>query len=133
MNGITKKILVLDDERSLRDSICDALRAEGYALTETGDGDRGKELLNDRFDLVITDFVHPGVDGLKLVEYIDSKWPGTPIIFMTAYLSQSAAAALLQGRAEFFPKPINLASLLQMVRQLLSKVASPVLACLFVV
>jgi DNA-binding NtrC family response regulator len=129
---MTEKILVLDDELSLRNSICDALRAQGYDVTDTGDGDRAVELLNGRFDLVITDFVHPGVDGLKLVEYIQHKWPRTHIIFTTAYLAPHAAGALLQGRAEFLSKPIDLAALLGIVRRLLSKVASPVLACVSV-
>jgi DNA-binding NtrC family response regulator len=116
---MTEKILLLEHEPPLRKAIGDALRAEGYAVTETGDGDRALELLNDRFDLVIADFVHPGVDGLKLNKYIHAKWPQTGIIFMTAYLSAYAAEALLQGRAEFLPKPINLAALLGMVRRLL--------------
>jgi len=115
-----EKILVLEDEPPLRKSIGDALRAEGYEVTETGDGDHAVELLNDRFDLVIADFVHPGVDGLKLTEYVHMKWPHTPIIFMTAYLSSPAAEELLQRRAEFLAKPINLASLLATVKRLLS-------------
>jgi DNA-binding NtrC family response regulator len=119
-----EKILVLEHEASVRKSICDALRAEGYEITETGDGDRAVELLNDRFDLVIADFVHPGVDGLKLTEYIHNKWPRTPIIFMTAYLSAHAAEALLQRRAEFLPKPVDLAALLGTVRRLLSPAQS---------
>jgi DNA-binding response OmpR family regulator len=127
---MTEKILVLEDESSLRTSICDGLGAEGYQVVETGDGDRAVELLHARFDLVITDFVHPGLDGLKLVEYIHIRWPHTPIIFMTAYLAPNAAGALLQGRAEFVSKPIDVASLVAMVKRLLSRVASPVLACM---
>lgn len=116
---MTEKILLLEHEPPLRKSIGDALRAAGYEVTETGNGDRAVELLNDRFDLVIADFVHPGVDGLKLIKYIHAKWPQTGIIFMTAYLSAHAAEALLERRAEFLPKPVNLGALLEMVRRLL--------------
>jgi CheY-like chemotaxis protein len=114
------KILLLEHDSSTRKSISDQLRAHGYEVTETDDGDRAVELLTDRFDLVITDFVHSGVDGLKLVEYIRSKWPQTPVIFTSAYLSVSAAAALLEGRAEFLSKPIDLVALPGTVKRLIT-------------
>jgi two-component system, cell cycle sensor histidine kinase and response regulator CckA len=124
------KILVVDDDVDIRRNIRGALLGEAYEIIEAGDGDRAVELLNGRFDLVITDFVHPGMDGLKLVKYIRAKWPETPIIFMTAYLSPNAAEALLLGTAEFMAKPFQLAALLRTVRRLMLQVSSPVVAYL---
>jgi DNA-binding NtrC family response regulator len=125
------KVLLVDDDIEIRSNIRDALRSEHYEVDETGDGDEAVKLLNRRFDLVVTDFVHPGLDGLKLVEHIRSKWPTTPIVFMTAYISPNAAQALLCGGAEFISKPIDLAILLETIRRLLkAKILSSVLACL---
>jgi DNA-binding response OmpR family regulator len=125
------KILLVDDDIELRRNIGAALRQDGYEVDEAGDGDQAVKLLKQPFDLVVTDFVHPGLDGLKLVEHIRSKWPRTAIVFMTAYLSSNAAGALLRGGAEFMPKPIDVAVLLATVRRLLqSKIVSSVLACL---
>ena len=124
------KILLVDDDIETRRNICGALLGEAYEVTETGDGDRAVELLKGRFDLVITDFVHPGIDGLKLVEYIRARWPETPIILMTAYLSPNAAKTLLHGMAEFIAKPLQLDALVQTVRRLMLQVSPSVLVYL---
>jgi DNA-binding response OmpR family regulator len=125
------KILLVDDDPKIRSQIGDALRKEHYEIHEAADGDQALNLLNRRFDLVVTDFVHPGLDGLKLVEHIRVKWPTTPVVFITAYLSPNAARALLREGAEFIAKPIDLPVLVATVRRLLgSKIVSPVLACL---
>jgi DNA-binding NtrC family response regulator len=124
------KILLIDDDIEIRRNIRGALIGEAYEIIEAHDGDRAAELLKSRFDLVITDFVHPGMDGLKLVEYIRGKWPETPIVFMTAYLSPNSAEALLQGKAEFIAKPFQLDALVRIVRRLGLQVGSPILVCL---
>jgi two-component system response regulator FlrC len=113
---VAQKILVVEDDIIIRTNICDALKAAGYDATEARDGEEARELvINRRFDLVISDFVIPKIHGLKLVEFIRSKWPETPILLLTAYLSVDAAQIILQGAAEPVHKPVELDALVATV------------------
>ncbi|HWO42588.1 MAG TPA: response regulator [Candidatus Eisenbacteria bacterium] len=117
---MTEKILVVEDDVIIRQSIRDLLRSEGYEVAEAGDGAHALRLLErDRFDLVISDFVMPRLDGLKVVEQVHATCPQTPVIFLTGYLSRRSANALLRGMAEFIQKPITFELLLATVRRLL--------------
>lgn len=113
-----EKILLVEDELSVRRSICEVLqRVGGYEVHEAGDGLEALELLKSRkFDLVITDYIMPRVDGLKLLEHIRAKCPETRVIFMSGYVSRTAGTVLTQGRGEFLRKPFSLSVLLAKVR-----------------
>ena len=119
-----QKILVVEDENLARKNICEFLRQEGYGVDEAADGGQAVELLtvellNDRsFDLVISDFAMPRLDGLELVNRVHSASPHTPIIFMSAYLSMDSAKALLGEAAEFIQKPFQFDVLLSAVQRL---------------
>jgi DNA-binding NtrC family response regulator len=71
-------------------------------------------------DLVITDLVMPGFDGFALVTRIRQKWPAMPIVIISGYTAQFAAAAL-DGAAEFLPKPIDPPVLIATVQRMLMK------------
>lgn len=114
------KILLAENEAVTRKDISDALRKQGYDVAEAVDGPQALEIFrNNQFDLVITDFVMPELDGFKLAERIHSRSPQTPVIFMTAYLSMRLGKIILQGMAEFIEKPVAPEILLPMVRRLL--------------
>jgi DNA-binding NtrC family response regulator len=69
---------------------------------------------------VITDFVMPHVDGLRLAELIQAKWPKLPVILITGYLSSEAGNIILEGKvAEVMTKPIQLDELLKNVQRVL--------------
>jgi CheY-like chemotaxis protein len=96
------------------------LQSAGYQVTEAKDGPQAVEVMaTQRFDLVITDFSMPHLDGLRLLEEIRAFWPKIPVIFMTGYLSKRAAQVLLHGRAEYIAKPISFEALLVTVQRLL--------------
>lgn len=81
-----KKILVVDDNEMLCRLSCDILRAEGYhAVPATNVAEALKAFEQQDFDLVVTDFLMPGMQGLDLARQIRSKNSKFPIIVMTAY------------------------------------------------
>lgn len=113
------KILVVEDETITRKDISQLLRNEGHEVEEASDGAEAVKLLDNRhFDLVITDFSLPRLDGITLAERIHRKSPDTPIIFVTAYISMDSARGLLAGIAEVLPKPIEPEVLLSTIQRL---------------
>jgi CheY-like chemotaxis protein len=119
---IDGKILLVEDESITRASMADLLRSEGYEVAEARDGAQGVELFETRhFDLVITDFVMPRLDGLKLIGRVHSVSPSTPVILITAYLSKDFGKTILQETAEFVRKPVEPAVLVAKVKDLLAE------------
>jgi len=113
------KILLVEDESITRASLVDLLRNEGYEVEEARNGAQAVKLFETRrFDLLITDFVMPELNGLKLIARVHSSSPKTPIILITAYLSRDSGEAILQGAAEFVTKPIEARALLETVKRL---------------
>jgi CheY-like chemotaxis protein len=113
-------ILVVEDDSLNRGLICKVLRQEGHGVVEASDGVQALESLDaHRFDLVITDFVMPKVNGLKLVDALHSAQPKFPIIFITGYLSPNSAKAILDDAAEVLVKPFELDALKSTVQRLL--------------
>jgi CheY-like chemotaxis protein len=101
-------VLVVEDDRLNRNLICKVLRNEGHQVFEACDGAEALELLYaQRFDLVITDFMMPRLNGLKLVEQLHPLQPQLPIIFITGYLSAISGKAILDNVAEVIPKPFE--------------------------
>jgi DNA-binding NtrC family response regulator len=113
-------ILVVDDDSLNRGLICKVLRQEGHRVVEACDGAQALELFSARrFDLVITDFVLPKVNGLKVVEHVHSLRPQMPVIFTTGNLSAVAGKVILDDATEFLPKPFEIDTLRSTVQRLL--------------
>ena len=115
------KILVVEDEFLSRNNMCSYLKSEGYGIQEAANGAEALEILAaDTFELVITDFVMPHVDGLRLLELISDKWPELPAILITGYLSERAGRIIVEGKAaQVITKPIKLDELLEAVKRVL--------------
>jgi CheY-like chemotaxis protein len=93
-------VLVVEDDRLNRNLICKVLRNEGHQVVEASDGAEGLELLYaQHFDLVITDFVMPRLNGLKFVEQLHPLQPRLPIIFITGYLSAISGKCVFRTKA----------------------------------
>ena len=119
------KILVVEDDPVGRDLICEILRAEGHELLEATNGSEALELFHtQRFDLVITDFVMPRLNGLKLVEELHLFQPNLPIIFISAYLSIISDKTMLKDVAAVLPKPFEINFLKSTVHRLLFNAAA---------
>ena len=113
-------ILVVEDDRLNRDLICKVLRKEGHRVVEACDGAIALEIVQVlAFDLVITDFMMPKLNGLKLTQYLHFLRPEIPVIFMTAYLSGNTKKKMLQEAAEVLSKPFKLDVLSSAIQLLL--------------
>ena len=114
-------ILVVDDDRLNRELISRALRTDGHRIVEACDGALALQIMQAiSFDIVITDFVMPKLNGIKFVEQLHSIQPRTLIVFVTGYLSVISDKNMLDGRvAEFFAKPFDLSALRSTVQRLL--------------
>ena len=104
------RILVVDDEWSIRDVLSNILRSEGFDVDTAEDGDIGIQMLEaTRYDLVITDLKMPRVDGIEVLRYLSTSNSPTLGIVATGYGSiESAVEALRLGAFDYITKPFHL-------------------------
>jgi len=94
----TAKIMVVDDEVSIRESLHDWLKDSGHEVFTAANGGEALEILRDKKpEIVITDLVMPGMDGLELTKKIKELFPDIAVIIITAY---GKPAAILHGVSE---------------------------------
>ena len=110
-------ILVVDDEKVVRNLVKDALEHFGYKVTVACNGEEGLEYFNShRFKLVITDIKMPIMDGIEFAKSIrNSDRPDTPIIAITAYLNSIDTER--DSFNSIIDKPFNLESLAKIISQ----------------
>lgn len=102
------RILVVDDERAIRDLLSEALRDAGYEVLSAGGGDEASAiLLEENVQIAICDIKMPGMDGLELLRHIRDVSPETVVILITAYASvETAVNALRSGAFDYLLKPL---------------------------
>ncbi len=103
------RVLVIDDNSIVRESICAALDAYGFEAAKCTNGEEGRDALRtDAFDVIISDFKMPGIDGLQLLKHLRSEGIETPFILVTGYGSiDMTMEALELGTVEYLTKPIK--------------------------
>jgi len=118
---MSKKILVVDDEATIRLSLVEALSAEGYSVEAAETGEEALARTHGTaFDLLVTDLKLPGVTGLELLQAIRNQGQQVPVIMMTAYGDvDTAVAAMRLGAYDFIAKPFKLAAIKKQVRMAL--------------
>jgi two-component system response regulator MprA len=117
-------ILVVDDERAVRESLRRALDLEGYSVELAADGEEALErlALEPPPDAVILDILMPGVDGLEVCRRLRVDGNHVPILMLTARAEiDSRVAGLDAGADDYLPKPFALAELLARLRALLRR------------
>ena len=119
-----EKILVIEDEEHLRDNLELLLTDEGYHVVTAENGKEGIQcLVQEPFDLVITDIMMGNVSGFAVMDYIVTHTLDTLVIFITGYAStDSAIAALRKGVYDYIAKPFDIDMLLIAVKRALEKV-----------
>jgi two-component system, OmpR family, response regulator MprA len=118
------KILVVDDERAVRDSLRRALELEGYDVELASDGDEALHRLgsNGEPDAVILDVLMPGTDGLEVCRRLRRDGRRVPILMLTARDEvENRVAGLDAGADDYVTKPFALDELLARVRALLRR------------
>jgi len=107
------RILIADDEMTFLESTADLLRREGYEVATAQDGQRALELVVDeQFDLLITDLEMPGNSDLALVRRVAAVRGGLPVIILTGFPSvRSAVACIELPVAAYLTKPVQFSEL----------------------
>jgi two-component system, OmpR family, response regulator MprA len=121
------KILVVDDERAVRDSLRRALELQGYEVDLAGDGAEALARLesNGQVDAVLLDILMPGIDGLEVCRRIRRSGNQIPVLMLTARDAvDDRVAGLDAGADDYVVKPFALDELLARVRALLRRVSS---------
>ncbi len=103
------RILVIDDEKVIREGVERALSKQGYDVTKAEDGDLGLALLKEReFDIVLTDLMMPGLDGFAVLGWIQENRPHVQVVVITGFATVSkAVTAMKQGAFDFVGKPFT--------------------------
>lgn len=121
MNGEGKRILIVEDDPGLRFTMTDALEGKGFAVTGADNGvDAIRRLLDEAFDLVVTDLRLPGKDGMEVLRAAKGKIPPPSVVVMTGYGSvESAVAAMKSGAEDYMTKPFPVEALLLLLDKIL--------------
>jgi two-component system response regulator MprA len=121
------RILVVDDDRAVRESLRRSLQFNGYTVALAGDGQQAMEVLAmQRPDAMVLDVMMPRVDGLEVCRRLRGIGDDLPILVLTARDAVSdRVAGLDAGADDYLPKPFALEELLARLRALLRRLSSP--------
>ncbi|CAN5276487.1 response regulator transcription factor [soil metagenome] len=114
------RVLVVEDEPSLREGISDLLRGDGHTVTAVADGVAGVETgLAETFELVVLDLMLPRLHGTEVCRRLRAQRPGLPILMLTAMGSEDdKVRGLSEGADDYVTKPFSARELLARVRAL---------------
>ena len=112
----TRRILVVDDEKEVREILAEALQDFGYGVVTAASGEEALPVLNNGriIDLVITDVRMPGMSGPELADEIRQRWPGVKVVLISGYFLPQAV------QQRFLKKPFHMKELASIVRAELS-------------
>jgi len=116
---MTTKILIADDDDSLRTFVAKVLEKEGYLVVQAVDGtDAWVKLQNDTYDLLLTDIVMPNMDGVELSTRAIVDNPNMKVMFMTGF---TGMAGDLEEKTTVVAKPFHLKDIVLKVNNMLAK------------
>ena len=115
------RILLAEDDDSLRAFLTRALERAGYDVTACPDGETAVEALEQTFDVLLTDIVMPGIDGIEVARQAAARQPGLRIMFITGF----AAVALSAGDrappgSKVLSKPVHLREIVAEVERMVA-------------
>ncbi len=116
------KILVIDDERSIRNTLRDILEYETYKVDDADNGIEGLKMVNSKkYDLILLDIKMPVMDGMEALEHI-MKVTDTPVVMISGHGTiETAVEAIKKGAFDYIAKPLDLNRLLVTIRNAIDK------------
>ena len=127
----SQSILVVEDEKEVRELVNQVLLNAGYQTNMADSAEMALTILNDarqRFDLIVTDIVMPGMNGMELGKQVNILHPGMKILYMSAYTNESFSEEKIISRDEFLQKPFLPSVLTGRVHRLLDSGIQPPLS-----
>ncbi|MCI5054700.1 MAG: sigma-54 dependent transcriptional regulator [Flavobacteriales bacterium] len=117
------KILIIDDERSIRSTLTEILEFEKYKIDAAEDGLMGLDMLNkNKYDAVLCDIKMPKLDGIELLGKLQEQGNDTPIIMISGHGTiETAVDALKKGAYDYISKPLDLNRVLVTIRNALDR------------
>jgi DNA-binding NtrC family response regulator len=117
------KVLIIDDEKPIRNALRDILEYEKMQVEDAATGTEGlQKLEKDKFDLILCDIKMPGIDGIEVLEKIIEQGYGAPVVMISGHGTiETAVEAVKKGAFDFIAKPLDLNRLLVTVRNALDK------------
>jgi DNA-binding response OmpR family regulator len=121
---ITENIMVVDDDRDLRESVVEILADNGYTAIACETAESALQKMADTVPrLVLVDNMMPGMGGMALIQLLKKDFPGTKIIMITAFSTvDNAVAAMKSGADDYLSKPFRRDDLLMAIRRMLEMV-----------
>jgi signal transduction histidine kinase len=121
--GLRASILIVDDEAGLQTSLVTAFTKEGYRAAGAGSGEEAVEHLNQKaFDILLTDLMMPGMNGIALMELALRRSPDQVVVLMTGGATvESAVRALKGGASDYILKPFTLAEIFHVAERSLEQ------------
>jgi DNA-binding response OmpR family regulator len=120
------KILIADDDPGIRSFLRRGLRLEGYGVIEAASGEAAITMARDaKPDLVVLDWMMPGIDGPEALRQIRARDAAMPVIFFTGRFGRREEGLAL-GAQDYFEKPIPFAKFVERLQALLPSAIKPV-------
>jgi len=119
--NITGKILIIDDEPTLRQTLARILQQVGLEVTTAENGEQGLSFLETtQFDMIYMDIRMPGLAGLDVLDLVRSRHPGLPVVLFTAQPDlNSAVEALRRGATDYLLKPLKPEVIIERTKKIL--------------
>jgi DNA-binding NtrC family response regulator len=116
-------ILIIDDERAIRNTLKEILSYEGFGIDEAVDGEEGLQKIKAKvFDMVLCDIKMPKIDGLEFLERVSELYPDLPVIMISGHGNiETAVDAVKKGAYDYISKPPDLNRLLITIKNGLEK------------
>ncbi len=117
---VALNILLVEDQEQLRECLTELLELHGHQVTPAPNGLRALDALPDEaFDIVVSDVIMPGCDGIDLANRVLSERPGLPVLLMTGHgLSREQEAKLLRVGVPCLSKPFEIQELVRAINAL---------------
>lgn len=117
------RIIIIEDDEDILDSLKEILNSNGYEVDTASNGEEGiKKCRSNLFDIALLDIKLPGIDGTEVLGILHKEFPEMVKIMITGYPSlENAVASLKRGADAYLMKPVNPSSLLKIIDEKLSE------------